>query len=1028
MVHNKHKWCLIICLMPLLMSVCAAASQYAVFTDSFDDGDWTHQPRWEYVTVGPVSVSSERFVSSPYSLKVATANEQGAIRALSGLSSANQPFSCMFNLYIESLGDEAIPWGLESSSGLAAIIFILPGGTVQLFVLDSTSTWSGKTSQVPYPITYGQWHSFRLTYDGLVTRLYLDGHTEPDASVSQQYVRSPTRVCIGNISLPHTSTFFVDDLIFYTDTQPARVYVQMCSDTSTSGINVSSLYSNFPEADWTYTSPDGQAAQVMAESYRDQLRDSMGNPIKFTWYMLVGSLYAFGIDTGPLLSLELMMDNHGDAIARWGDEMAYHYHTWIWSDPDCDGVYHWNQAPDFSYCVDDFEETVAHMVLDRCIFPSSFRSGWHGMDNFFQAYLDDWFPYRFENAWPSYREDPTEPVDNVFDWRRATSEWVPYHPNPNDYQSVGSLRGWESRCQYMNNLDETEIENIFLKALGGTPQVVTAWSHLKEADFPVQVSNLHTRFSDMHDKLPCVHFEYLTGRECMRRWRNGTDTNPPTIEYTFSDNAGMRTVLFSTDEEIYQVRPFIARRTKDGVYERVDADQVGTNQWKIEYFIPDTDRIAVAVTDWFGNPRVQFLPTPLTIRDIQVSTTTTSADIRWETNNPADTRVGYSIALSGGLTEVYEASSTLAHHVRLTNLLPGKVYCISISAEDVFGQRAEAEPVYVLTNSSEPVIIDNLDAGFSVSGSWSTGSTAGDKYGSDYRYAGTSPSGTSKATWTWEVTETGTYEISAWWSQGTNRSSSATYSVVFGGNQYFKTMNQQVDGGKWNALGVYELEAGTIVQVQLSNNAPSGFVVIADAVKFERPFTPVPTLGLARRLPCGEHVLVSDVVVTGVFGDGFYVEDSERCAGMRVEGSGVSVGDVVDVSGTLTDDNVERILANPIVRKTGEGCFLKPLGITGRSISLNDLEQVCTVGLLVTLWGRVTTAGDGWFYVDDGAGLRDGTGNENVGVKVDAHVLGVMPEVGSHIFVTGVLSTELTNAGVVPVLRLRSDSDLRLIQ
>ncbi|MCL6518849.1 MAG: hypothetical protein K6T99_03390 [Armatimonadetes bacterium] len=1002
-----------------------AKAECLIFSDSFDDGDWTHNPKWEFSIEGPITVSNERSVSPPYSLNVSTNNQPGAIYAYSCLTSATQSFSCTFNLYIESMGDEAIPWCLRSTSGgVAAIIFILPGGTVQLFVLDSTSGWSGKASNVPFPLTYGAWHSFRITYDGSITNLYLDGHTEPDASVAQTYVYVPSRVSIGNISLPHTSTFYVDDLAFYTSTQyePGRVYVQICSDTSTGGINVSNHYNNFPADDYTYTSPEGQGAQVMAESYREGLRDSLGNPIKFTWYMNLGSLYSCGVSTGPLLPLDLMVDNHGDSIERWGDELAYHYHTWIWSDPDGDSVYHWNQAPDFTYCVDDFETTVAHMILDRMFYPSSFRSGWHGMDNFFQSYLDDWFPYRFENAWPAYREDPTEPVDNVYDWRRAPSEWVPYHPDANDYQVPGNLRGWESRCAYMNSITASEVENIFLKALAGTSQIVTAFSHLKEADFPAQVVNLHARLTDAADKIPCVKFEYLTGRECMMKWRNGTDVTPPTIQYSVSDSGGVRTVTFSTDEEIYQVQPFVARKGSDGTYARMDSVPVGINQWRIQYNLLDTVAIAVGVTDWFGNPRVRFFPVPLRIGDTRVSTTTNSAEVTWTTNNPADSKVEYQLASSGGTTSVYSSKKVLKHRVVLTGLMPGSVYKISISSEDEFGELVEVKDIYVLTKLSGAVVIDNVDAGFSTVGSWSTGSTAPGKYGSDYCYAMTSPTGTSSAYWTWQVAETGIYRICAWWSEGTNRSTTARYSVIYGGTEEEKIVNQQTDGGKWNSLGIYYLEAGNTVQVKLSNKAPSGYVVIADAVKFEQAYTSISNIGLARRLEDGNSIRISNVAVTAVFDSAFYIEEIGRSAGLKVEGSGVSVGDIVQVSGELATIGGERTIINPLVEKMEGSAFLKPLAITARDINLGACEGVTTAGLLVTVWGKVSSVGVDYFYVDDGSSLEDGS--SNVGLRIDASILSSPPQISDFAMVTGVVGAQDLDVGTVPIIRPRSSGEI----
>jgi hypothetical protein len=995
-----------------------------VFSDSFDDGNWTADPKWEYAQTGPVTVSSERSTSPPCSLKVAANNQLGAIRAFSGLFSATETYTSAFNLYVESMGDEAIPWALISTGSVTvAIVFILPGGTVQLFVSDRADQWHGVSANVPYPLTYGEWHSFRITYDGLTTNLYLDGHTTPDASVSQAYIRAPAKVYIGNFSLPHTSTFYIDDLAFTSSNapNPAPVYVQICSDTSTDGISTSGHYMSFSALDSSYTSPDGQAARVMDESYRFSHLDSLGNTIKFTWYMLTGSLYAYGINTGPLLPLELMIDYRGDQIERWGDELAYHYHTWIWSDPNGDEIFHWNQAPDFSDCQEDFEVTVARMMLDRNFYPSSFRSGWHYMDNYFQRYLDEWFPYRFENDYPNKRTEDVEPIDNVYDWSRAPSVWVPYHPDPNDYQSAGNLRGWDSRSRYMPALNASQVEDAFLQALGGTTQVMTLFSHLKESNFPEQVTSTHNLLTSTHEMLPLVEFEYLTGRECMLKWRNGSDVTPPNVSIATSDNGGVRMATITVDEEIYQLQPFVAYATTSGLYGQLPCIQTGPNQWSVQYDPANTLKIAVAVTDWFGNPRVQFVRSPLKIYDLKTSVSTNSAEITWETNNPADTRLDYQIAPYGGVTSVYAGERVLPHKVSLTGLVPGSVYKINLSAEDEFGQNAVSDDLYILTKLSEPCVIDNLDPGFSTVGSWSTGSTAAGRYGTDYRWASTSPTGTSYAYWTWQVPSTGAYKICAWWSSGGNRSTEAKYAVLYQGSEYLKTVNQQADGGQWNLLGVYDLAAGETVLVRLSNIAPSGYVVIADAVRFEAAYVPLSSLGLARLLPDDESIEVSNVAVTAVFGTEFYIEELDRAAGMKVQGLGVSPGEVVTICGETSTIASERVVVNPVIEKPGDTATIEPLGTAGRDISLGSDQRLTNAGLLVTVWGKVKSVGTGYFYLDDGSGLADGT--ESPGIRIDASSLSSVPDVGDPAVVTGILAAQVVDTLTVPLLRPRNADD-----
>ncbi|MGI8907659.1 MAG: peptidoglycan DD-metalloendopeptidase family protein [Candidatus Sumerlaeaceae bacterium] len=125
------------------------------------------------------------------------------------------------------------------------------------------------------------------------------------------------------------------------------------------------------------------------------------------------------------------------------------------------------------------------------------------------------------------------------------------------------------------------------------------------------------------------------------------------------------------------------------------------------------------------------------------------------------------------------------------------------------------------------VVVDNTSAGFSVVGSWATGSSAADKYGADYRYHSTAAV-SEPASWNASLTA-GTYSISAWWPAGTNRSPSAPYILPDGATV---TVNQQINGGKWNLLGTKSLSGSATTK--LSCWASAGYVVIADAIKYQK--------------------------------------------------------------------------------------------------------------------------------------------------------------------------------------------------
>ncbi|MGI8908714.1 MAG: N-acetylmuramoyl-L-alanine amidase [Candidatus Sumerlaeaceae bacterium] len=116
------------------------------------------------------------------------------------------------------------------------------------------------------------------------------------------------------------------------------------------------------------------------------------------------------------------------------------------------------------------------------------------------------------------------------------------------------------------------------------------------------------------------------------------------------------------------------------------------------------------------------------------------------------------------------------------------------------------------------------------SGSWSIGTSAADKYGADYKYHSTAAV-SDPATWTISVATGGSYNVYAWWSVGTNRSTSAPYILPNGGTSY---QNQQANGGRFNLLGTMSLTAGAH-DTKLSIWTTSGYVVIADAVRYIGP-------------------------------------------------------------------------------------------------------------------------------------------------------------------------------------------------
>ena len=208
----------------------------------------------------------------------------------------------------------------------------------------------------------------------------------------------------------------------------------------------------------------------------------------------------------------------------------------------------------------------------------------------------------------------------------------------------------------------------------------------------------------------------------------------------------------------------------------------------------------------------------------------------------------------------------------------------------------------------------------------------------------------------------------------------------------------------------------------LSMNGPDGPDLLLEAA------APATSIAEAKARADGAAVSV-DGIVTAAFPLGdpvpcFYIEDADRICGIGIHSStGVSVGDMVEVSGTMATSMGERVVvaASTTVVIPGVGVpaplYVTNLGMCGGEFGLQSavLNNASTdsyaggfnnVGLLVVTTGRVTyvdPSGGPFFYIDDGSGLSDGSGQQ--GVCVMCYYGTTLPAFGSYVRVRGIAGT-----------------------
>ncbi|MCL5102978.1 MAG: hypothetical protein M1133_02525 [Armatimonadetes bacterium] len=248
--------------------------------------------------------------------------------------------------------------------------------------------------------------------------------------------------------------------------------------------------------------------------------------------------------------------------------------------------------------------------------------------------------------------------------------------------------------------------------------------------------------------------------------------------------------------------------------------------------------------------------------------------------------------------------------------------------------------------------------------------------------------------------------------------------------------NEAIPLGGYYDIGVYSAGTGNawttfaILETAYRRNVSPGTLRVDSKSVVYNPTT----IDAAKKADGGENVSLSGMTVSASFPDstgqfGFAVEELDRFSGIGVISStAVAPGDIVTVKGTLaTVDGMRSIdatsgsvtvtsIGNPIPRALGMGNIRSGGGTYGQQGAVVDVAPdrmavgANTIGLLVTIWGKVTvshdTGGyDGYFYVDDGSNLQDGSGN--IGVKCRPAPGVAMPSQNSFAAVEGVMGTHV---------------------
>lgn len=156
------------------------------------------------------------------------------------------------------------------------------------------------------------------------------------------------------------------------------------------------------------------------------------------------------------------------------------------------------------------------------------------------------------------------------------------------------------------------------------------------------------------------------------------------------------------------------------------------------------------------------------------------------------------------------------------------------------------------------------------------------------------------------------------------------------------------------------------------------------------------SVGATGLIPDGTRVRIEGVVLSRTSDDQVsFVQDTNRCAGIRVTGEWDGVGNPqpgikVAVTGLLGTDKGLRVMTDAQVEPTGGTQAIRPLGMSVRSI-----RSPKTLGLLVVVWGKVLSASANSFTIT-------GIGRKSPTLSVACVGSVPVPSLGTYVRVVGI--------------------------
>jgi len=363
----------------------------------------------------------------------------------------------------------------------------------------------------------------------------------------------------------------------------------------------------------TWHKIDLMLSKIMAKDYREQFQDSNGNGILYNWHCLDNVGYESNerrrdIGFGHIFSHYLKKIEEHNSL----DSIHWHFHPLSFNKEAhiCSTSY------DNSYEL--LHQSICRRVIDHNWFPVVNRAGFHAIRQDSSFFLEQWIPFDYSNQ-STYSNKNEQSDSNRFgDWRRASKDWIPYHPSYDDYQVPGNMNRLTTKCLNIGTrfklLTDDEIDFAFKDSIKNGSAILAFTNH-DFRDMSLDIEDTYKRIKKIHKNYHNVDIVNSDAVEAMREvsYSNEIEIKSNAVKLSSEikyDDDQVRIVVHCQQGRVFGAQPYLAIKTKDGRYYHDNFNEVKHNKsW--EYILDSSSisieaisNIGVAANDKYGNQSI----------------------------------------------------------------------------------------------------------------------------------------------------------------------------------------------------------------------------------------------------------------------------------------------------------------------------------------------------------------------------------------------------------------------------------------